>query len=351
MSLPPRVSIVIPCYNKREYTERCLTALVASTPDTPVSWEAIFVDNASTDGTGTWLTSLNDPRVRSLPNPENRGFARACNQGSAAARGRYVLFLNNDTEPFEGWLTPLVESIEGDSGIGVVGSKLLYPDGTIQHAGMVVKPFLPGELIRWDHLYRRCRPDAPVVSREREFLAVTGAALLIRRDLFEALGGFDEGFVNGWEDVDLCLRVREAGKRILYQPRSVLLHHESVTPGRFDKERPNAERFLTKWTGKVVADEPLRLREDGQEELARLSELHAALRGQLVRHVAIPDLFPGGHQPMLRPERVGLWGRLRELFAARREQRELLIALFQCVELVGTILSRQPLETRPEESR
>jgi glycosyltransferase involved in cell wall biosynthesis len=308
------------------------------------------VDNASTDGTGEWLAGLAEPKIRALCNQENIGFARACNQGAAASRGRYVLFLNNDTEPFENWLAPLVETLETQPRAGAVGSKLLYPDGTVQHAGMVIKPFLPGELIRWDHLYRRCRPDATVVNRTREFQAVTGAALLMPRDLFDAIGGFDEGYVNGWEDVDLCLRVRETGRRVFYEPRSVLLHHESMTPGRFDRERPNAERFLHKWAGKIAPDESACLREDGQGELAQLAEIHLALRAQLLRHVSVPDLFPGGHQPMLLTGR-GLRGKLRKLLLAYQEQRELLIALFQCVELLGSILGRQTLGTDQEKPR
>jgi GT2 family glycosyltransferase len=344
LPLPPRVSIVVPCYNKREYTERCLAALVRNTPDAPATWEAIFVDNASTDGTGEWLRGLASPQVRALINLENVGFARACNQGAVAARGRYVLFLNNDTEPFENWLSPLVETLESAPGAGIVGSKLLYPDGTVQHAGMVVKPFLPGELIRWDHLYRRCPPDAAVVNRTREFQAVTGAALLMPRALFDALGGFDEGYVNGWEDVDLCLRVREAGKRVYYEPRSALLHHESVTPGRFDRERPNAERFLQKWAGRVTPDETEKLREDGQDELAQLVAVQLMLRAQLLRHVAVPDLFPGGHQPMLLTGK-GWRGKLRKLRLAYSEQREMQLALFQCMEALGSLLSRRPLDT------
>ena len=342
--LPPRVSIVVPCFNKRELTAKCLDALVAHTPDEPVRWEAIFIDNASTDGTAGWLSSLGDPRLRVVRNTANLGFAVACNQGASVSRGRYVLFLNNDTEAHAGWLGALVSTLERDDSAGVAGSKLLYPDGSVQHAGMVVKRANPGELLRWDHLYRGCRADAAVVNREREFQAVTGAALLMRRARFEALGGFDEEYVNGWEDVDLCLRVRAAGLRVLYQPKSVLTHHESQTPGRFDRERPNAERFLAKWGGKLCSDEVEKLREDGEEELASLAEEMAALRDQLCRFVAVPDLFPGGLQPGLRTEPDGWRGRLSRYFGVRTAEKEQFIHLFQCLELVGRVLFRLPLD-------
>jgi GT2 family glycosyltransferase len=227
----PRVSIVVPCFNKRELTAQCWESLAAQTPDAPLPWEAIFIDNASSDDTSGWLESRRDARIRGVRNPENLGFAIACNQGAAVARGRYVVFLNNDTEARAGWLSALIQTLESDSSVGIAGSKLLYPDGTVQHAGMIVKERNPGELVRWEHLYRCCPADAPVVNRVREFQAVTGASLAMRRATFDALGGFDEGFVNGWEDVDLCLRVRQLGFRVLYQPGSVLVHHESQTPG------------------------------------------------------------------------------------------------------------------------
>ena len=341
--MAPRVSIVVPCFNKRGLTAQCWESLAAHTPDFPHSWEAIFLDNASSDGTSAWLESRCDPRIRVVRNPANLGFAAACNQGASVARGRYVVFLNNDTEARAGWLSPLIQTLDSDSSAGVVGSKLLYPDGTVQHAGMIVKERNPGELIRWEHLYRLCSPDAPVVNRVREFQAVTGAALAMRRARFDALGGFDEGYVNGWEDVDLCLRVRQLGLRVLYHPGSALVHHESQTPGRFDRERANSERFLSKWDGAAYSDESEKLREDGQHELAALAEAQAALRVQLCRFVPVPDLFPAGIQPGLRAERPGLRGRIDRYFGVRTGQKESVVRRFQCVELLGRQLSRRPV--------
>jgi Glycosyltransferase like family 2 len=205
---------------------------------------------------------------------------------------------------------------------------------------MCVKLFNPGELIRWDHLHRRSAPGIASVNYEREFQSVTGASLLMRRSLFDAIGGFDEEYVNGWEDVDLCLRVREAGYKVIYQPESVLTHHESISSGRFDREKVNAERFLSLWGGKIAADEPRLLRDDSEEELAQLCEVEVALRSSLIRFVAIPDLFPGGHQPMLVADPPGWRGRLARLKGRRVEQRLMSIHLFHCLDAMRLILSR-----------
>jgi GT2 family glycosyltransferase/glycosyltransferase involved in cell wall biosynthesis len=232
-------SIIIPVSNNLELTKQCLTALASST--TAVDYEVILVDNGSMDGTAAFLQTLQGD-VRIIRNDENRGFAKACNQGAKEARGKYLVFLNNDTIPQSNWLGPLVQEVEEHPEVGVVGSKLLYPDGTIQHAGVVFSrdgaPY---------HIYRRVPADSPAVSKRREFQAVTAACLLIRRDLFEAVGGFDEAFVNGFEDVDLCLKVRKQGFQVIYQPRSVLYHFESQTPGCKTHDVVNSRLLRERW--------------------------------------------------------------------------------------------------------
>ncbi|MCP9473511.1 MAG: glycosyltransferase family 2 protein, partial [Nitrospira sp.] len=175
-------SIIIPVYNNLELTKQCLTALASAT--TGVDYEVILVDNGSTDETAAFLQTLQGD-VRIIRNDENRGFAKACNQGAKAARGKYLVFLNNDTIPQPNWLGPLVQEVEEHPEVGVVGSKLLYPDGTIQHAGVV---FMRESPIPY-HIYQKMPADSPAVSKRREFQAVTAACLLIRRDLFEAVGG------------------------------------------------------------------------------------------------------------------------------------------------------------------
>ena len=171
-----------------------------------------------------------------------------------------MVFLNNDTIPTKGWLNALVAEVEGDPNVAVVGSKLLYEDGTVQHAGVV---FSRQGLMPY-HLYRRFHRDHPAVNQRRIFQSVTAACMLIRREIFETAGGFDEGFQNGFEDVDLCLKVSDKGWQIVYQPSSVLYHLESQTPGRKTHDQENALRFLGRWGQRWrLADEDLYYYEDG----------------------------------------------------------------------------------------
>jgi GT2 family glycosyltransferase/tetratricopeptide (TPR) repeat protein/protein-L-isoaspartate O-methyltransferase len=257
---PVSCSIVIPVWNRRDLTEQCLVRLAAVTAATDgCDYEVILVDNGSSDTTPELLSMLSGD-VRVIRNEQNRGFAAACNQGAKASRGRYLVFLNNDTLPLEGWLTALVQEVERSPEVAVVGSKLLYEDGTIQHGGVAFS-WLYGTAY---HVYLRVPADAPMVNRRRELQAVTAACMLVRRTAFEAAGGFDEGFRNGFEDVDLCLNIRERGGRVVYQPKSVLYHLESQTPGRKAHERENIRRFLTRWSGHWwLADEYVIYAEDG----------------------------------------------------------------------------------------
>src|SRR5437868_2539199 len=216
----PRCSVVIPAYNQAALTRQCLDALLADPPR--VAHELIVVDDASTDATPGLLAGYGG-RVRTVTHAANTGFARSCNDGAGLARGEYLVFLNNDTAPRPGWLDALAAAADEAPRAGVVGCKLLYPDGTVQHAGLV---FRPDGTPR--HLYAGFPADHPAVNAPRRFQAVTGACLLVRRALFEELGGFDTGFVNGYEDVDLCLRAGERGHEVLYRPEAVVVHYESV---------------------------------------------------------------------------------------------------------------------------
>src|SRR5436190_22220932 len=129
----PVSSVIIPLFNKADLTRACLAALIGATPAD--LYEVVVVDNGSTDDTAALLDQL-DGDVTIIRNPQNLGFARACNQGALAARGEYLVFLNNDTEPEPGWLEPLIGTADANPRVGAVGSKLLYPDGRLQHAGV-----------------------------------------------------------------------------------------------------------------------------------------------------------------------------------------------------------------------
>ncbi len=239
-SKPFDCSIIIPVWNNLALTTQCLTALAEVTQG--ASYEVIVVDNHSTDGTPAFLAGLGGD-VKVITNDENLGFAKACNQGAQAAKGEYLVFLNNDTIPQAGWLSALVDEVKAHSDVAVVGSKLLYEDRTVQHAGVAFSR----EFLMPYHMYPGVPANAPMVSRRRELQCVTAACMLVRREVFAQVGGFDEGYKNGFEDVDLCLKIGEKNWKIVYQPHSTVIHLESRTPGRKTHETQNSNRFRERW--------------------------------------------------------------------------------------------------------
>jgi GT2 family glycosyltransferase/SAM-dependent methyltransferase/tetratricopeptide (TPR) repeat protein len=263
-------SIIIPVWNKIELTRQCLLALAEATSG--ATYEVIVVDNGSTDETQEFLMTLGGD-VHVIRNTTNLGFAKACNQGARAAHGKYLVFLNNDTIPQADWLSPMVYEVDTHPEVGIVGSKLLYPDGRIQHAGVVLMRSRRSAY----HIYQSAFGTSPVVNQRREFQAVTAACMLIRRELFDEVQGFDEHFINGFEDVDLCLKVREKGYHVIYQPRSVVYHLESQTPGRSDRDEHNSRLLEERWGAHWwVGDEDLRYYTDGSKLVGGAQDLKFA---------------------------------------------------------------------------
>lgn len=246
------VSIIIPLYNQAAYTQQCLESLVASTTS---DYEVVLVDNASSDETADLLQSL-EGDVRIIRNAENLGFARACNQGAAVAQGQYLLFLNNDTLLLPGWLEPLTAVLDQEADVAVVGAKLLLPNGTLQHAGVeLVENRLNGVSLTPLHRYYGFSGDYPPANVKEDCKVVTGAAMLIRKDAFEVVGGFDENYWNGYEDVDLCFKMLQHGWRVVYEPKSCLIHFGSVSgEERFKKKVENLAFLLNRWAGRVSPD-------------------------------------------------------------------------------------------------
>lgn len=246
----PRCSLIVPVHNGLEYLRVMLDTLWASTPE--ASFELIISDDASSTATRAFLMDLSG-RVRVHFEKTNQGFAAACNAGAKLAGGEFLVFLNSDLEFRPGWLEAMMATADTDPRIAAVGAKLLYPDGTIQHGGV---------FLREDRLDRNPlvashdnvgKPgNDPDANRREDLLAVTAAAMLVRRSAFESVGGFDEGYYNGLEDVDLCLKLGRAGHRIVYEPRCELIHHESKSGDkRFSHTKPNQRRFHAQWIGKV----------------------------------------------------------------------------------------------------
>jgi GT2 family glycosyltransferase len=234
--LPPitgRVSIVIPFRDRPELLRNCLRSLCDSTCR---AFEVILVDNGSTDPrTLRLLARLRERRrYRVVACPEPFNFSRLCNLGASAASGEYLVFLNNDTEVLaRDWLEQLLR-IGVDPAVGVVGATLLYPDRTIQHAGLF--PRADG---LWVHPYRGLPADQVGELRVARCVpAVTGACLLVRRALFAELGGFDTRFPVAYNDVDLCRRVRDRGLSVVISPEARLFHYEGLSRG-FSADRPD----------------------------------------------------------------------------------------------------------------
>jgi GT2 family glycosyltransferase len=262
-------SIIIPAFNRVDLTSQCLRALIQNTAG--LRYEVIIVDNASTDATPQLCASLGG-NATVIRNDENLGFAAACNQGARAANTDRLLFLNTDTEPFPNWLPPLLQVLEDEPDVGAVGMKLLFPDHTVQHAGVVLLELPEYPTLGAQHMPYKVSADDPLANQRRDVAVATAACLMVRRGAFEEVGGFDEGYWNGYEDVDLCLQLGAAGWRIVYEPQSVLIHHESSSgPERFRCSKENTDRLQERWAGKVTPDFVI----TGSEAVAHPDGVHA----------------------------------------------------------------------------
>lgn len=265
------ISVLIPVYNNWELTRSCLEALAASDPGDDT--EVLVVDNASTDATPQACPALGrslfGERFRYLPQPVNRNYAGANNIAAAQARGDWLLLLNNDTLPQPGWAAPLLRAFDEDPRLGAAGPLLLYPpdkDGLhrVQHLGVVLS-----QGSRVSHLYEYLPERHPVVSRPRRLQIITGAALLIPRQRYLTLGGLDEGFINGFEDVEFCARLcrEDLHQRVI--PEARIIHLAGRSEGRRDSEAANSARCFRQCRHLLRMDEPARWRDDGyQPELS-----------------------------------------------------------------------------------
>jgi GT2 family glycosyltransferase len=239
-------SIVIPVHNRAGLTRQCLETLLGS-PET-AEVEIVVVDDCSTDSTAQVLAAYGD-RVQVVRHEQNTGFGISCNDGAAAASGEWLVFLNNDTIPQPGWLDALLAYAAPRDKLGLVGSKLLFPNDTIQHAGVVFS-----RRKHPCHVYAGFPARHSAVNKSRQFQVVTAACALIRRELFQDSGCFESAFVNGYEDVDLCFRLRRHGWEIHYCHESVLYHLESATRDAL-LDPQNFQLFLDRWSEFVEHDD------------------------------------------------------------------------------------------------
>ncbi|HTA30996.1 MAG TPA: glycosyltransferase, partial [Candidatus Cybelea sp.] len=278
------VSVIIPVLNKIELTRKCLQALRQNTP--AELCEVIVWDNGSTDGTQAFFQQqlASSDAVRYFRSEENLGFVGGNNAAAQHARGRHIVFLNNDTEPQPGWLEALLQTVASSAEIGAVGAKLIYPNGKLQEAGGIIFSDASG----WNY-GRTEDPGDPRFNFPREVDYCSAACLLVRAELFRQLGGFDSRYAPAYyEDTDLCFGLRQAGYKVVYQPRCQVIHHEGATAGQDltkglkQYQALNRQKFFDKWQ-KTLAQQPA-------PDSAQVRRASHRVRGQ--RILVVDPLLP-----------------------------------------------------------
>lgn len=241
----PLVSIIIPVYNQFEYTYNCLQSILLNTDN--VSYEVILADDCSNDLTVKIEEIVSGIHI--IHNKKNLVFVKNCNYAAKVAKGKYLVFLNNDTQVQLNWLYPLVKYMENNIDVGLIGSKLVYPDGSLQEAGSIIWD----DATAWNYGTGKY-PDLSDYNYVREVDYISGAAIMISKSLWDEIGGFDERYSPAYyEDADLAFEVRKHGKKVIYQPDSVVVHFEGISNGKNIEsgikkyQRDNQKKFFGKW--------------------------------------------------------------------------------------------------------
>lgn len=251
----PEVSIVVPALDQWAYTSACLASIGAHTDPQQTPYEVIIADDGSTDE--TLKAEKLFPGVRRIRTERNLGFVGNCNFAAAQARGKYVAFLNNDTQVQPGWLHHLVDIFRTRRDAAIAGSKLVYPDGGLQEAGGIV--WRSAGAMNYG---RNKDPALAPFCYVKECDYVSGACLLVRADFFRACGGFDARFEPAYyEDTDLAFQARKAGLKAYYQPASIVVHFEGGSHGTDLKsgikrnQDVNRGKFQKKWATVLARDQ------------------------------------------------------------------------------------------------
>lgn len=241
----PTVSIIIPVYNQFDYTYNCLQSILDNS--TGIDYEVIIGDDQSSDETVNILDYVKNITV--VRHKENLRFLLNCNTAAKKAKGKYVLFLNNDTTVHPDWLKHLLETFETHPQTGCVGGKLIYSDGRMQEAGGIIWDDASG----WN-FGRLADPDMPEYNYVKETDYVSGACLMLPRNLWDEIGGFDTRFVPAYyEDTDICFEVRMRGYKVMYQPLAQVTHFEGISngtdlgAGQKQYQVVNHKKFVDKW--------------------------------------------------------------------------------------------------------
>ena len=257
---PPAISILIPVYNQIRNTLACLESLALQ--KSRYSFEVLIGDDHSSDQTASLLCNI--PHLRLIRGKSNQGFLSNCNATAIHARGRILVLLNNDTVVLPGWLDALIAPFQNHDNVGLVGSRLLFPDGRQQEAGGII--WADGSGWNWG---RGDDPSLPRYSHLRQVDYCSGAGIAIPLILWRQLGGFDPRYKPAYyEDTDLCFRINALGLKVLYQPDAVLIHCEGISHGTDDAQggkrhqRENRLKFLERWQSVLsrhgMPDAPLR---------------------------------------------------------------------------------------------
>lgn len=247
----PKVSILIPTRDRADILRTCIESILAKS--TYANYEILVLDNDSEEQeTLALLAGLRAPH-RSVRFARPFNWSAINNFGVEQARGEYLVLLNNDTEVIEpGWIEAMLGHAQHPE-VGVVGAKLLYPDGHVQHAGVIVGI---GETA--GHAFKGIEGSDPgyigMAAVARNYSAVTGACMMVRRDVFESVGGIDEHYEVAYSDIDFCLKVTRRGLRVVFTPDALLYHHESATRGELDPPE-DKRRFRERWA-EVIARDP-----------------------------------------------------------------------------------------------
>ena len=251
----PPVTIVVPAHNCSALTVACLDSIRAHTL---CDYEVVLVDDASEPECAATFASRADAHCRVIRNDSRRSYSENNNLAARATEAPYLCLLNNDTRVTPGWLRAMLRVMEQDPGIGVLGNKHLFPDSNLlHHCGIAFDA--RGYPV---HLNPGTDPDAYAVNLQRDLQCVTFACVLIPRAVYDELGGLDEGYRNGFEDCDFCMRAGDAGYRVTYTPASTIYHHGQATPGRTDFEDANWRRFEARWGSRTERNLKTLARED-----------------------------------------------------------------------------------------
>ena len=274
----PKVSIIIPMYNQMDYTFNCICAILEN--NTFSSYEVIIANDNSTDDTKLLKERFENLIV--IRNETNLGFLKNCNHAASKARGEYVVFLNNDTQVQEDWLSELLAAFDNFKQVGMVGSKLIYPDGSLQEAGGIIWQDGSG----WNY-GNRDLPSKPQYNYIKETDYISGASIMILKKLWDEMGGFDERYTPAYyEDTDIAFEIRKRGYKVLYQPFSKVVHFEGISHGTDlaqgvkQYQVVNKEKFIKKWEKELAGKA-----KNGNNVFLERE------RGQGIKHILIVDHY------------------------------------------------------------